>query len=723
MREKRMQTSRRRRAAVHPPRWIAVPLAVALLAALASGSPVDRTSTAEAADVVAFRVNAGGPSVTGDPAWSADTSGAPSPYVNASLTGNTTFSTTTAIDVSDPSIPAGTPAQLFQTERWDPGAAPEMNWDFPVTTGKRYEVRLYFAEIYSGTQAIGARVFDVVIDGKLVLDDYDVFAKVGANKGVVERVQITSDTNIDVDFVHVVENPAIKGIEIVELAGTAPSQLGATPSALGFGQVLVDTTQNQTLELGNLGDVGYPSITVTGTTITGTNASMFADTFDDGAGVTLTPGSTTAFTVTFTPTSTGAKSATLSVTHTGSNSPMSIPLTAEGVSSPPVAFSKSTLAGETSSQPTSLQFGPDGKLYVAQQNGVIKVYGVARNGKDNYAVTTTQTITSIQSMPNRNDDGTLNPSVTDRQVTGLLVAGTAANPVIYVGSSDPRIGGGGSGTETGLDTNSGVISKLTWNGSSWQKVDLVRGLPRSEENHSVNGLQLDAATNTLYAAQGGNTNMGAPSNNFAKLPEYALSAAVLSVDLNAIGNSTYDLPTLDDSARSGVDDANDPFGGNNGNNQAKLVPGGPVQVFHPGFRNPYDLLITESGRYYTIDNGANAGWGGVPVNEGPQGTCTNAISEPGTTDVDTFHLVKVNGYGGHPNPTPGQHGQHVQQPAAVTGVGRQPDRVRLAGRRAGAGQHHRLLGVDERADRVHRVELRRPAEGRHPHCQLRQQGP
>ncbi len=389
---------------------------------------------------------------------------------------------------------------------------------------------------------------------------------------------------------------------------------------------------------------------------------MFADSFDDAADVTLTPGSTTAFTVTFTPTSTGVKSATLSVSHTGSNSPLSIPLTGEGVSSLTTAFSKSSLAGETSSQPTSLQFGPDGKLYVAQQNGVIKVYGVARNGKDSYAVTGTQTITSIQSMPNRNDDGTLNPSVTGRQVTGILVAGSAANPVIYVGSSDPRIGGGGSGTETGLDTNSGIISRLTWNGSSWQKLDLVRGLPRSEENHSTNGLQLDAATNTLYAAQGGNTNMGAPSNNFAKLPEYALSAAILSVDLDAIGNSTYDLPTLDDSARTGVNDANDPFGGNNGNNQAKLVPGGPVQVFHPGFRNPYDLLITESGRYYTIDNGANAGWGDVPVNEGPAGTCTNGIHEPGTTDVDTFHLVKVNGYGGHPNPTRGNMANTFSSP-------------------------------------------------------------
>ena len=124
---------------------------------------------------------------------------------------------------------------------------------------------------------------------------------------------------------------------------------------------------------------------------------------------------------------------------------------------------------------------------------------------------------------------------------------------------------------------------------------------------------LDPATNTLLIAQGGNTNIGAPSNNFALLPEFALSAAILSVDLDAIGNTTYDLPTLDDEARPGTTDANDPFGGNNGKNQARLVPGGPVQVYSPGFRNPYDLVITESGNMYTIDNGGNAGWGDVPA--------------------------------------------------------------------------------------------------------------
>src|SRR6185436_14122761 len=106
------------------------------------------------------------------------------------------------------------------------------------------------------------------------------------------------------------------------------------------------------------------------------------------------------------------------------------------------------------------------------------------------------------------------------------------------------IGGGFNANNLNLDTNSGMISRLTWNGSSWVKLDLVRGLPRSEENHSLNGLTLDKVNNILYVAQGSNTNMGAPSNNFLLTPEYAYSTAILKVDLNAIGDATYDLLTL-----------------------------------------------------------------------------------------------------------------------------------------------------------------------------------
>jgi hypothetical protein len=320
-----------------------------------------------------------------------------------------------------------------------------------------------------------------------------------------------------------------------------------------------------------------------------------------------------------------------------------------------ISFGKSILQGETSDRPTSLQFGPDGRLYAATQGGLIRAYTIARNGSNSYSVTATEIINSVKSIPNHNDDGTLNLDVTNRQVTGMLLAGTASNPVIYVSSSDPRRGGGENGGvgDSNLDTNSGIISRLTWNGSQWNKLDLVRGLPRSERTHSPNGMQLDKATNTLYVAVGGLTNMGAPSVNFALMPEYALSAAILKIDLPAIDNSTYDLPTLNDEDRVGNPDANDPFGGNDGKNQARIVSGGPVQVYAPGFRNPYDLLITRSGKMYTSDNGSNEGWGNVPVNEGPAGTCTNDPNEPGTSTEDTLHLLSPGYYGGHPNPTRG----------------------------------------------------------------------
>src|SRR6476620_1553078 len=103
-----------------------------------------------------------------------------------------------------------------------------------------------------------------------------------------------------------------------------------------------------------------------------------------------------------------------------------------------VNFTSSGLTGASLTNPTSLQFGPDGRLYVSQQNGLIKAFTVVRNGANSYAVTATETISLINQIPNHNDDGTLNTSVTTRKVTGILVTGTASQPKIYVTSSDSR---------------------------------------------------------------------------------------------------------------------------------------------------------------------------------------------------------------------------------------------------------------------------------------------
>ena len=158
-------------------------------------------------------------------------------------------------------------------------------------------------------------------------------------------------------------------------------------------------------------------------------------------------------------------------------------LAISAIAQTPIGFGVSDLSGASSYLCTSLQFGPDNRLYVSQQDGIIKAYTIVRLGANNYIVTGEETILGINAIPNHNDNGVVNNAVNYRQITGIAVYGTAANTVIWVTSSDPRIGAGPLGTDTDLDTNSGVVSTLTWNGSAWVRQDIVRGLPRSEENH------------------------------------------------------------------------------------------------------------------------------------------------------------------------------------------------------------------------------------------------
>ena len=207
-----------------------------------------------------------------------------------------------------------------------------------------------------------------------------------------------------------------------------------------------------------------------------------------------------------------------------------------------LSFGVSDVLDTTDLQYTSLQFGPDDRLYASDLLGRIVAYSIVRDGPNAYRVESVETIDLVKDIPNHNDDGTLNPSITGRLVTGLLVTGTSSSPVIYVASSDPRFGGGSGSdiNDTDLDTNSTVLSRLTLTAGGWEKLDLVRGLPRSEENHHGNGLVLDPNDpGIIYLSMGGNTNAGATSRNFALLPEFALSAAILKIDIGFIGESTY----------------------------------------------------------------------------------------------------------------------------------------------------------------------------------------
>ncbi|MET8833974.1 malectin domain-containing carbohydrate-binding protein [Micromonospora sp. NPDC004540] len=189
---------------------------------LVQGIEIVKTApTPDAADVL-YRVNAGGDQLAAPsgPAWAADTAAAPSTY-HTTGSNVSTYTTNAAFDAT---VPAGTPATLFNSERWDLSTAPDMQWNFPVPAGTPVQVRLYLANRYSGTATAGKRKFDVSVDGVLKLNDFDPIAAIGAtNKGTMRAFAVTSDGNIDIDFGRVLENPLVQGIEIVKLPPVPPA--------------------------------------------------------------------------------------------------------------------------------------------------------------------------------------------------------------------------------------------------------------------------------------------------------------------------------------------------------------------------------------------------------------------------------------------------------------------------------------------------------------------
>jgi hypothetical protein len=103
---------------------------------------------------------------------------------------------------------------LFQTQRWDSNSGEELKYSFDVPNGD-YVVNLYFAEVYTGVLRQGGRVFDILLEGYKVESKFDIYSVAGANAAHMRSYEVSVvDGQINMEFLHGVENPTIAAIEV-----------------------------------------------------------------------------------------------------------------------------------------------------------------------------------------------------------------------------------------------------------------------------------------------------------------------------------------------------------------------------------------------------------------------------------------------------------------------------------------------------------------------------
>ena len=116
--------------------------------------------------------------------------------------------------------------RCFKTERSSLSRA--FDYSLPVPDGT-YTVNLYFAEIYWGANGGGAggagkRIFDVILNGKQVLNNYDINADVGPQTEVVKTYEVTvTGGKLNINFsalsnVGGVDQPKLAALEVLSLA-------------------------------------------------------------------------------------------------------------------------------------------------------------------------------------------------------------------------------------------------------------------------------------------------------------------------------------------------------------------------------------------------------------------------------------------------------------------------------------------------------------------------
>ena len=234
-------------------------------------------------DQIVLRINAFGPEVAATDGsgvnWLADLKDVPGTAANENSVYLDLASADPAQDRGDafggytgnPAlIPAGVPEAVLDTAR---SSNAPFSYNIPVADiggPGSFRVNLYFAELFTGNQAVGDRVFDIGVEDQTtgVLDNFDPSVPSGGGDLRVVSYEVTvEDGVLNIDFAQELaanggaDNPIVNAIEIVRLgapaADTTPPTAAITltnpadaDAALGVSVALSDASGIDAATLG-----------------------------------------------------------------------------------------------------------------------------------------------------------------------------------------------------------------------------------------------------------------------------------------------------------------------------------------------------------------------------------------------------------------------------------------------------------------------------------------
>jgi hypothetical protein len=161
--------------------------------------------------------------------------------------------------------------------------AAAFGYRFDVPNGV-YQVRLRFAEIYPGSFVAGARVFNVSLETTPVLQNFDVFARVGGNAALDQLFTTTvADGVLSIDFSGLVGHAEVNAIEVLALGGTPEASTTPTPTSTSSSTPTATSTSTLPLTTPTSTATSAPTPTPTPTPAppSGAGGASQTVTFDD----------------------------------------------------------------------------------------------------------------------------------------------------------------------------------------------------------------------------------------------------------------------------------------------------------------------------------------------------------------------------------------------------------------------------------------------------------